>query len=52
MSAIIPEDAEGTPEQIKVLFTMHEGLDALDLAGPLEILSNARHNIKDAGRVV
>jgi len=32
---------------IKVLITMHPGVDALDLVGPLEVLSQARHNIND-----
>ncbi|GAB7352771.1 hypothetical protein MBLNU459_g3118t1 [Dothideomycetes sp. NU459] len=48
MSAIIPEDGEAVNfEPVKVLFTLHQGLDALDLVGPLEILSNARHDPKD-----
>jgi len=48
MSAVILEDGDGiTPEPVKVLFTLHEGLDALDFIGPLEVLSNARHDNKD-----
>jgi hypothetical protein len=34
-------------EPINVLFTLHEGFDTLDFAGPLEILKGARHDIKD-----
>jgi transcriptional regulator GlxA family with amidase domain len=33
---------------IKVLFTLHPNLDALDFVGPLEVLSYAQHNISDA----
>ncbi|KAE8442972.1 hypothetical protein EG329_002510 [Mollisiaceae sp. DMI_Dod_QoI] len=32
---------------IKVLITMHPGMDAMDFVGPLEVLSYARHNIND-----
>jgi hypothetical protein len=32
---------------IKVLFTLHEGMDALDFIGPLEVLSHAKHNTND-----
>lgn len=32
---------------IKVLFTLHQGMDSLDFVGPLETLSQARHNIND-----
>jgi hypothetical protein len=32
---------------IKVLFTLHPGMDALDFVGPLEVLSHAKHNIND-----
>jgi hypothetical protein len=51
MSAIA-EDGDGTmPEPVKVLFTLHPGLDALDFIGPLEVLSHARHDINDPGRL-
>lgn len=51
MSAIIPEDGEavGPFEPVKVLFALHQGLDALDFIGPLEILTHARHDPKDPG---
>lgn len=49
MSAIIPEDGEAPVEQIKVLFTLHPGMDALDFIGPLEVLTHAQHNPKDSG---
>lgn len=32
---------------IKVLFTLHAGMDAMDFVGPLEVLTHARHNIND-----
>jgi len=33
---------------IKVLFTLHPGMDAMDFIGPLEVLTHAQHNINDA----
>lgn len=47
MSAIMEED--GHPEPVKVLIAMHEGMDAMDVVGPLEVLSTARHDKKDSG---
>lgn len=32
---------------IKVLFTLHPGMDSLDFVGPLEVLSQAKHNPND-----
>ncbi|CZS97112.1 uncharacterized protein RAG0_06240 [Rhynchosporium agropyri] len=32
---------------IKVLFTLHPGMDAMDFVGPLEVLTHARHNAND-----
>jgi transcriptional regulator GlxA family with amidase domain len=32
---------------IKVLFTLHPGMDAMDFVGPLEVLSGAQHNDPD-----
>jgi len=32
---------------IKVLFTLHPGMDAMDFIGPLEVLSHAKHNLSD-----
>lgn len=52
MSAIIPEDGEAArTEVIKVLFTLYPGFDTMDFAGPLEVLSHARHNISDPGKL-
>lgn len=49
MSAI--DDSNGAREDpIQVLISMHQGMDTLDFAGPLEVLSHARHNIKDPSR--
>jgi len=45
MSAIA--DSSDAVELIKVLFTFHPGMDTLDFCGPLEVLANAQHNIKD-----
>jgi hypothetical protein len=35
---------------LKVLITMHPGMDTLDFAGPLEALSQARHDKNDKGQ--
>ncbi|KAK4984968.1 hypothetical protein LTR66_008320 [Elasticomyces elasticus] len=43
MSAIAEET-----EPIKVLFTLHPGMDALDFVGPLEVMSWAQHDPKNA----
>jgi len=48
MSAIDENGADGPTPVIRVLFTLHPGFDILDFTGPLEVLSHARHNIKDA----
>ena len=45
MSAIREEDAE----PIKVLFTLHNNMNALDFVGPLEVLGMALNNVKDEG---
>lgn len=47
MSAIIEEDGHNEP--VKVLITMHEGMDAMDAIGPLEVFTSAQHNAKDPG---
>lgn len=43
-----------TPEIpiIKVLFTLHAGMDALDFIGPLEVLSRAQHDVNDPSKFV
>jgi len=45
MSAIIEED--GHHEPVKVLITMHEGMDAMDAIGPLEVFTWAQHDAKN-----
>ncbi|KAF2814835.1 class I glutamine amidotransferase-like protein, partial [Mytilinidion resinicola] len=45
MSAIADEN--GSPETIKVLFVLYPDFEALDVVGPLEVLSRAQHNTKD-----
>lgn len=46
MSAI-EEEPSGPPEPVKVLITMHDKMDLLDFAGPLEAFSTAKHDPKD-----
>ncbi|KAF2738495.1 class I glutamine amidotransferase-like protein [Polyplosphaeria fusca] len=46
MSAIA-DNADGPNEIIKVLFALFPNYNTLDVAGPLEILSRALHDIKD-----
>ncbi|KAK3717472.1 hypothetical protein LTR37_005862 [Vermiconidia calcicola] len=43
MSAIV-EEPEGSVEPVKVLITLHEGMDAMDVIGPLEVFSWAQHD--------
>lgn len=40
-----------TPEPIKVLFTLRENVNALDFIGPLEVLTQAQHNINDDSKL-
>jgi putative intracellular protease/amidase len=37
---------------IKVLITLHPGMDALDFVGPLEILTKAQHDINDTCKLL
>ncbi len=37
-------------EPIEVLFVLHPKFDLMDFAGPVEVLTNALHDIKDPGR--
>lgn len=48
MSAIYEEPGEAF-EPVKVLITLHDGMDAMDVVGPLEALSWAQHDKKDPG---
>lgn len=48
MSAIY-EESDSTAESVKVLITLHDGMDAMDVVGPLEALSWARHDKKNPG---
>ena len=48
MSAIV-EEPEGHMEPLKVLITLHDGMDAMDVVGPLEVLSWAQHDAKNPG---
>lgn len=48
MSAIA--DTDGPNPTVHVLFTLHPGFDILDVAGTLQVLKAARHDLKDAGK--
>lgn len=45
MSAIREEGADADP--IRVLFTLHHNMNALDFTGPLEVLASALNDVKD-----
>lgn len=47
MSAIREEGADAEP--IRVLFTLHNNMNALDFVGPLEVLSMALNDVNDNG---
>ena len=49
MSAIV-EEPDGFYEPIKVLITLHEGMDTMDAIGPMEVFSLALHDKKVKGR--
>ena len=49
MSAIY-EEPDASNEPVKVLITLHNGMDTMDVAGPLEVFSQAQHNAKDPGK--
>ncbi|KAG9776760.1 hypothetical protein ABEF95_009137 [Exophiala dermatitidis] len=44
MSAIRETDVD---EPIQVLITMHDNMNLLDFAGPLQVLTHAQHNLND-----
>jgi len=48
MSAIYEEPETGeTIDPVKVLIALHEGMDAMDVVGPLEVFSWAQHDKKN-----
>ena len=49
MSAV-EESSDGPIEVIQVLFVLHPSFGAQELCGPLEVLSNALHKLKDPGQ--
>lgn len=49
MSAI-DENSDGPIDVIQVLFALHPSFGAQELCGPLEVLSNAFHKLKDPGK--
>ena len=48
MSAIV-EEPDGFYEPIKVLITLHEGMDTMDAIGPMEVFSMALHDKNNKG---
>lgn len=50
MSAIQEESVDGPNQVIQVLFALHPSFGAQELCGPLEVLSNALHKIKDPSK--
>ena len=50
MSAI-EESSDGPIEVIQVLIVLHPAFGAQELCGPLEVLTNALHKLKDPGRL-
>lgn len=44
------EEPDGFYEPIKVLITLHEGMDTMDAIGPMEVFSLALHDKKVKGR--
>lgn len=51
MSAIY-EEPDSAPEPVKVLITLHEGMDVMDAMGPLEVFSWAQHDKKNSGMLL
>lgn len=51
MSAL-EENADGPIEVIQVLFALHPSFGAQELCGPLEVLMNAFHKLKDPGKML
>ena len=50
MSAIY-EEPDSAMEPVKVLITLHEGMDAMDVVGPLEVFGAAQHDKKNPGMI-
>ena len=48
MSAL-DESSDGPIEVIQVLIALHPSFGAQELCGPLEVLSNAFHKLRDPG---
>ena len=49
MSAI-EESSDASIDVIQVLIVLHPSYGAQELCGPLEVLSNAHHKLKDPGK--
>lgn len=49
MSAITDEP-EGVVEPLKVLITLHDGMDSMDAIGPLSVFGWAQHDPQNAGK--
>lgn len=39
-------------EPIQVLIALHDNMSLLDMAGPLQVLNHAQHDINDAGQLL
>ena len=50
MSAV-DETPDGPVDVIQVLIALHPSFGAQELCGPLEVLSNALHKLKDPGQL-
>lgn len=50
MSAIY-EEPDSANEPVKVLITLHEGMDAMDAVGALEVFTWAQHEKKNPGKM-
>lgn len=48
MSAI--QDSGDASEPVQVLVTLHDQMNLIDVAGPLEVMSKSLHNFSDPGR--
>jgi hypothetical protein len=44
------ENTSGPIPEVKVLFALYPGMDALNVLGPLEILNKALHSTGDDGK--
>ena len=48
MSAI--QETGDVAEPVQVLVTLHDQMNLIDVAGPLEVMSKSLHNLSDPGK--